>query len=269
MFGRKYKRVYVLGAGPAGLLAAHAAMSLGYSVVVFTHPDVDGTPRKSELLGCQYLHDPIPGITGRGERTYVNYNLVGGDADSYRRKVYGTEFSGQVSVDEYGPAEAHPAWDLRAAYDKLWGKWLPVMVPGILTSATTPAFVFDRKAFVVSSVPAPALCLRPGEHKFPTQDIWAMGEFGLPYYAPRDTVECNGADAPRWYRAATVFGHSTIEWPAGARPPVSGVKAVSKPLSTDCDCHVGPRWLRVGRFGTWTKGVLVHTAYANTLEALR
>lgn len=268
MFTTKYKRVYVLGAGPAGLLAAHAAQIQGYEVIVFTHPDADGTPRKSELLGCQYLHEPIHGITGRGERTYVDYRLVGGTADSYRRKVYGAGYTGSASIDEYGPAEPHPAWDLRAAYDKLWDKWLPMMVPAMLNDSSAEAFVRDKKAFTVSSVPAPVLCRSPEEHKFPTQDVWALGEWGLPYYAPADTVECNGADAPRWYRAATVFGHSTIEWPAGAKPPISDIKAVSKPLSTDCDCHLSSRWLRVGRFGRWTKGVLVHTAYFDTLEAL-
>lgn len=277
MWGKKPKRVYVLGAGPAGLLAAHAAESKGYEVVIFTAPDFGGTPRKSELWGCQYLHEPIPGVTGRGERAWVSYELAG-DVEAYRAKVYGDAWQGSVSPDEFGPEEPHAAWSLRNAYDRLWTNWLPRIVPNGMTPQSAVALAADKEAVVLCSVPAPALCLDMENHKFPSQSIWAMGSKGLedaqqrlPYVAPDNTVLCNGNDAPRWYRAATVFGHSTLEWPAGKKPPISGVAAVSKPLSTECTCHLGDgsRWLRVGRFGQWKKGVLVHTAYFDVMGWLK
>jgi hypothetical protein len=257
----------VLGAGPAGLLAAHAAEREGRDVRIYTRPDLDGNPQKSELHGCQYLHAYIPdaGIPRAG-RT-VKYLLHGSAAD-YRRKVYGDHWTGDVSPDEFGPEAYHQAWDLRMLYDHLWAKWYDRM----LALEVTPNMVQRSSAMagkgqiVFSTVPAKALCLRPDEHKFVTQPIWAMGSrYGydarMPYQAPDMTVECNGEDGPRWYRAATVFGHSTLEWPAGAKPPVSGVVPVQKPLSTDCSCHLSPRWHRLGRFGKWQKGYLVHHAY--------
>jgi hypothetical protein len=82
------------------------------------------------------------------------------------------------------------------------------------------------------------------------------------------TVQCNSNDAPRWYRAANVYGYSTVEWPAGPKPPWPGVVSVTKPLSTNCDCWVGKRFHRVGRFGRWTKGVLVHEAFFDMDKAL-
>lgn len=270
------KEVAVLGAGPAGLLAAHAAERKGWSVHIFTAPDEFGEPKKSELHGCQYLHSSIPRLTYTIDGMPVRY-LLDGSAEGYRRKVYGDNWAGQVSPDEFGPEKDHYAWDLRRAYDELWDRWRPHM----LSRTFTPAIAAMTYSWhrVLCTVPAPALCLQPEDHKFVTQDIWAMGTpsipegssrsepyWTLPYTAPDNTVQCNGEDAPRWYRAATVFGASTIEWPAGPKPPISGVVAVKKPLSTDCECHVGKRWVRLGRYGKWQKGVLVHTAFEEVLD---
>lgn len=271
MFDRKPKRVYVLGAGPAGLLAAHAARERGYDVTVFTKPGADGFPAKSQLHGCQYLHQSIPGLTYSIEGRSVAYRLAGSTED-YRRKVYGEGWRGTVSPDEFGPEERHYAWDLHEAYDELWRRFLPFMVPTHLDGSTIGIFTKDPHGHTFLGVPAPHLCRRPEEHKFVTQDVWAMGSAPgqeLPYVAPDFTIECNGEPAPRWYRAATVFGHSTLEWPGGVKPPITGVAAVRKPLSTDCDCHLGKRVTRVGRYGRWTKSVLAHTAYSDALEALR
>lgn len=264
MFGRR--KATVLGAGPAGLLAAYALEKRGWEVSVLTAPDKHGRPQKSELHGCQYLHSFIHGLTeGAGRR--VSY-LLEGSTEDYRRKVYGENWDGQVSPDEFGPEQEHLAWDLREAYDKLWRRLRGIIVPMRLTPEHAAGLAGYRGMTVVSTVPAPALCLKPDEHKFPTQDVWAMGSrsdgepyWTLPYSAPNMTVLCNGNDAPRWYRAATVFGHSTLEWPMGPKPPVQGVVRVQKPLSTDCTCHIGQHWYRLGRYGLWQKGVLVHTAY--------
>lgn len=273
---RKQRRVTVLGAGPSGLLAAYAAHRRGFEVVVFSAPDQDGKVAKSELYGCQYLHAKIDGLYDTEKGTAVSYQLRGNSED-YRRKVYGEGWSGQVSPDEYGPEGSHQAWDLRLAYDRLWA-WAAredILVSCRLTAANVTPIYGDRNNIIISSVPAPALCLAPEEHKFVSQDIWAMGSLDdedgrMPYCAPNFTVECNGEDAPRWYRAATVFGYSTLEWPGGVKPPITGVAAVQKPLRTDCDCRTGSkRWHRVGRYGRWEKGVLVHTAFDQIMEALK
>jgi hypothetical protein len=90
----------------------------------------------------------------------------------------------------------------------------------------------------------------------------------VPIDIPEDTVLCNGSRDVGYYRAARVFGHSSVEWPgARPKPPLSGVVIFSKPLTTSCTCWEG-EILRVGRYGTWTKGVLSHQAYSATSKAL-
>lgn len=266
------KKVVVLGAGPAGLLAAHAAESRGWEVSVFTAPGPNGLPQKSALHGCQYLHASIPGLTYSIDGRPVSY-VLDGTTDQYRRKVYGENWQGTVSPDEFGPEQDHYAWDLRAAYGELWRRWEPRISTLEVTPNMAARISETRNQKVLCTIPAPRLCRYPQEHKFVTQDVWAMGSMPddrttgrlMPYYAPDFTVKCNAQDSPRWYRAATVFGHSTLEWPAGPKPPIEGVVAVKKPLSTDCDCHQSPRWRRVGRYGKWRKGYLVHHVYEEVM----
>jgi hypothetical protein len=251
---------------------------------VYSAPDDTGArAKKSELHGCQYLHSYIPGVGLPVTGKLVRYELLGGTAHEYRRKVYREKWDGQVSVDEYGPERDHLAWDLRQAYDVLWRRWAASIKPLHLDPGLAKEAARVKRQIVLCTVPAPQLCLRQEDHKFVTQGIWAMGSItplrvdpshgappgfkpsNMPYRAPDMTVQCNGEDAPRWYRAATVFGASTLEWPAGVKPPISGVAAVQKPLSTDCDCNVSKLWVRLGRYGKWEKGVLVHTAYEEVM----
>jgi hypothetical protein len=230
---------------------------------------------KSDLYGCQYLHAYIPGIgmMKDGWRP-VKYQLEG-PTDGYRRKVYGDSWSGSVSPDEFGPEEDHRAWDLRHAYNNLWEVWGHQVIPTEMNAVNVQSFFGDPGAITLSTLPVPTLCRDMENHKFSSRAIWAMGSRGLnqaqyrlPYIAPDDTVQCNGWRDTAWYRAATVFGYSTLEWPGGRKPPIAGVVRVSKPLSTDCTCWQGPRAHRLGRFGKWEKGVLVHTAYFDALKLL-
>lgn len=285
LFGKG--QVFVLGAGPAGLLAAHAIAEARpkTSVTVFSLPDQsEGRPKKSELYGCQYLHQYIPGLDLPEAGQDVKYEVIG-DPVTYKEKVYGHQWSGNTSVDEFGPEGSHLAWDLRKAYDELWRRYSSLVVPVLVNSNILRAMFSDHKAVIFSTIPARTVCIND-DHEFKTQDVWAMGGVSpdwrpqrgenvpaqlraLPYYAPERTVQCNGSRDTAWYRAATVFGHSTIEWPLAKRPPLATIAAVRKPLSTDCTCwQENIRYHRVGRYGQWRKGVLVHTVYNQVKELM-
>lgn len=269
----------VLGAGPAGLLAAEAADELGYEVEIYSNPNERGETAKSSLHGCQYLHQPVPAsvwpMGGDHDARNVAYTLRG-ESDAYRRKVYGDAWNGVVSPDEFGPEKPHLAWDLRYMYDRLWDKWGGEVTRMHLGPSTFYGVYANRNySHIISSIPAPALCLAPQEHKFNSTDIWAIGETTdgnqkSPVHVPPFTVVCNGEAGQGWYRAANVFGYTTVEWPGGKRPPIEGVVGVRKPLDTDCACWVSsrPSMLRVGRYGRWRKGVLVHEAYTDTKKFL-
>lgn len=259
-------RIAVLGCGPAGLMAAHAAKVSGARV------DIYSRKRKSELYGCQYLHAPIPGMTDVAP-VEVSYSLHG-SVETYRDKVYGANWQGEVSPEDL--VGAHTAWDIRRTYDNLWneyGKYVygTEISAGFLNNfMAVDAMRYDK---IINSVPRQALCRR--NHTFRSQRVWAIGdapERGLfaPNYANRNSVVCNGLDSPPWYRAANVFGYSTVEWPweAFAKTPQNQIVAsqLFKPLDHNCDCW--PDLVHVGRYGCWEKGVLSHTAYQATIELL-
>jgi hypothetical protein len=262
------RRFAVIGIGPAGLVAAHTISSLGYKFDLFSNSD-----KPSQIHGCQYLHEPIVGTNAHS--TMVRYSLLG-TPEKYREKVYGNAWTGTVSPEDF--EGTHPAWDLRETYQRLWNMYI-----GEGHKETAP-FQFDANPdtmskvmvhrldtydAIFSTVPAPSVCLYPLEHQFKSHDIYAVGDkvedgevkrsiaSSLLFENHNDKVICNGASSPAWYRLSRVFGVSTLEWPGQIeKPPFEGVVTVRKPLETNCDCH--PWVTRIGRYGAWKKGYLVH-----------
>lgn len=259
-------RVAILGAGPAGLLAAHAAKLNGFEPYIITAP---GGP--SKLYGAQYLHERIPGIP-HDPPVQVQVELRG-TADDYREKVYGADYRGPVSPQVL--SGGHYGYDIRQAYDWLWREY----------QARIDLFQFSPKSFVglaanqdryyayfFSSIPMVQLCYQ-AEHDFQTQQIYAIGdapELGIecPVRTEDNMIRYDATRETSWYRASRIFGHSTAEWPATRKkPPISGLAVVSKPLSTTCTC--GPNVIRIGRYGQWKKGVLAHTAFEQVDRILK
>lgn len=248
-------KVLILGCGPAGLMAAHAATLAGHSVFVVSKK------RKSELFGAQYLHGPIPGMT-EGGPIRVKYVLQG-TSEGYKQKVYGSQSRVTVSPDTL--EEDHDGWDLRATYWNLWNEYEPSIIDGPNLDGPAVDLLTERWSpdFVISTIPAPFLC-SDERHVFRSESVWAIGdapERGVRCpirQAPNNTVICNGEDAPAWYRAANIFGYCTAEWPTHKRPPLA-VSEVIKPIDTTCTCR--PYIMRAGRYGLWRKGVLSHSAF--------
>lgn len=267
--------VAILGSGPSGLVAAAAAEMAGWWPAIITN-----TLRPSGMFGAQYLHEPIPFVTP-DDRVQINY-ILKGTPEGYRDRVYGASYAGPVSPEEYGGS--HDAWDIRETYGRLHNYFVDYMKVATVRPADVPdikrAFVF-----VISTIPATALC--PGynveatsdlhyAHNFPAAEIWAAGdapEIGitLPYQCDDNTVICNGEeDGPAWYRMSRIYGRLTIEWPGTlfAQPPLPTVAKVRKPITTNCDCWVGAKFMRAGRYGEWKRGILVHEVYNTVYNQL-
>ncbi len=259
---RKRRPVLVLGCGPAGLFAAHAAVSLGYEVAVWSQK------RQSPLYGAQYLHTPIPGL-GDHRSIEVLYALSG-TTDGYQEKVYGP-----MPVPFVSPQRLlgyRNAWDIRSAYNDAvatyWDRVVNLKISGrtieMLARTSNPPLI-------INSIPLQHLCLKPGQHFFTQREIWAAGDapdlgISCPVEVPPARVQLDGTPDVSWYRASNVFSHRTVEWAGETKPPLSGVARVRKPIDTNCDCHRD--MLRVGRYGKWKKGVLSHEAYTDVLTAL-
>lgn len=262
-------KIAILGCGPSGLVAAHAASQLiGRNTV-----QVFSSKAKSPIWGAQYLHQPIPKtFTGHEvEPEIVRYRMVG-TPEAYLEKVYGAEWDGTVNDDLRD--QAHVAWDLRTLYGELWMRYeqliidyrIPSDVSGI-TRAISP--LLENYDLVINTMPRPSLCLR--RHRFKSTEIWALGETDsepFPVRCEDNIIEYNGNREPGYYRASRIFGYSTLEWPGWvSKPPLSGVARVRKPLSHDCNCWLD-RIVHLGRMGRWQNGRLVHHVFADMMEQL-
>lgn len=255
------KTVLILGCGPAALFAAHAAELAGFN------PIIASKKRKSEMFGAQYLHQTIPELSQQSFQ--VHYQLVG-DVQGYKDKVYGPGYRGTVSPDEL--LGDHEGWDIRSAYDTLWMRYQDKIIELEFGSGDMVDTILQGipASHYISTIPAPILC-SDQSHGFTAQRIWSVGdapERGIftPIKTDLNTVVCSGSKDDSWYRKANILGYNTVEWPANKKPPLEGISAVDKPISTNCTCL--PYVHRLGRYGKWIKGVLSHEAFYETYAGL-
>jgi hypothetical protein len=247
-------RVVVLGCGPAGLLAAHAASLHGCDVHILS------LKQPSFINGAQFLHEGIPGVTKEPDG-HVLFTKTG-SRDGYARKVYGSAKM-PVSWDLWENAVSRPAWSMQKSYSLLWKmyvrgiKHFPVnSIEDIEAAEQIGADLY------ITSLPATSMCYN-NEHIFESVPMYVSRRFDAPI--PENTIIYNGhVDVP-WHRASSLFGHRSMEF---SRRPM-GVNALvgTKPTAHNCDCN--PHWMRVGRFGRWKRGVLVHHAFNEVTRALQ
>lgn len=253
--------VAVLGCGPAGLIAAHTLEHHRVPFVIFSKK------QQSVLGGAQFSHIEIPGITEDPD-AILTYE-VRGTPEVYQSKVYGDTPVPFVSFDNVKDGQTVKAWNLRKMYDVLWARFEDRIVPYAVTPDRAAFFaqqlVFD---LVFSSVPAPALCTDALGHWFRSQPVKIWNNvLDIKGGIKENTIIYDGLEEHSYYRLSSIFGTTSTEWGANAGlPPVVDVKTVNKPIETNCDCHKGIT--RIGRFGTWTKGVLTMHAYRTVIDSL-
>jgi len=252
-------KVAVLGCGPAGLFATHALIRKGYDITVYSKL------RQSHMYGAQYLHEPIPYLTPADEEPVLVHYKMEGEASEYRDKVYG---SIPVKVSPEMLTTEHPAWDIRVAYDKAWNMYSSIVKDTLITPEWMRSGALDGYGSVVSSVPLPTLCEAKDAHEFHAAGIWAIGDAPrrgqyAPFRPEENTVMCDGTRDRGWYRASNIHGYVTVEWPGNKKPPLPGIAEVIKPIYSTCNCyaHAKFRFVKVGRYGAWSKGILAHQAY--------
>lgn len=254
------KRVVVLGCGPAGLLAAHAASLQGADVQIFS----DKTP--SIISGAQYLHEHIPGLTGKPDG-HILFTKIG-SPEGYARKVYGRS-DVDTSWEKFGNAVSKPAWSMQKAYDLLWLMYDRAIRHFHIHDAWDLMELEQIEAdLFITSLPQSHLCSN-NEHIFESvaTNIVTVALPGISI--PPNTVIYNGHDQMPWSRASNLFGHTSMEFPTRPTNPEADNWLLTgiKPTMHNCDCN--PQWKRVGRFGQWKRGVLVHHAFKEVTSALQ
>lgn len=257
--------VVILGCGPAGLFAAQAAQDMGYEVVIMSKK------AKSIIYGAQFLHQAIPGLTSRepdGEVTVVKI----GNGQGYAKRVYGDPETptSWTLIDE----TALPAWELQRAYDRAWDKFEPLITDIVLDAAEVQGMT-AYFPIVISTIPLWSICY--GKHMFSSVNIHvARRSFGRDVNTvvarrqlPDNYIIYNGDFAYKgWYRTSVIFGHGATEVACSETPRHSifeDSQVGFKVEGHDCDCH--PNLHKVGRMGTWKRGVLTHHAYNDTIAA--
>ena len=260
-------KVAILGCGPAGLIAAHAAVESGHDVSIFS------LKSKSRTFGAQYLHEPIYGVSPETPEMEIHVVKLG-TKEGYALNVYGSR-DADVSWDKFedGPT---PGWDLAAAYDKLWALYEGLVIHKPLTMPVIRSIEILHDV-VFSTIPAKILC-EVWEHEFVAQPIWVLHgptsepqQWNVMYY---NGLPLNGFGS--WYRYSVIRGYQSWEYSPKqvpryleGTPVMKGLQIIDglKPLYTDCDCR--PNIIRLGRFGKWNKHAFTHHSWNEVIRALQ
>jgi hypothetical protein len=253
------KTVAILGCGPAGLLAAHAAIQRDHYVRIFSKKI------KSSFFGAMYLHRPIPALHNTTVPEVVIKIEKYGTKKGYAEKVYGDP-NAPVSWDKFGEGLTD-AWSLSDAYEKLWARYEDRIVDTDVSHETLQPLGINYD-MIFSTLPAPILC-HDRRHHFDKQEMWVI--HGKDQWDAQGRMVYNGRESEDWYRYSSINGHHSWEFshfPVEAEKMKQGLSLVVgfKPTRTNCDCY--PTIHRLGRFGRWDKHVLTHHAYEEVAGVL-
>lgn len=246
---RDPEAVVILGAGPAGLLAAHAVALAGREPVIFSAPEpLTNEPLKSQVGAATYLHSAIPDLTSAEPDDSITFEKIGTRA-GYALKVYGDK-DARCSWEKFHGT--HPAWALQPAYDDLWVRYSDRIVPQQVNAALVRDMI-DSFPLVISTIHAMAIC--EAGHSFPSRPIWVTDES---LEMPDQMILYDGrvGTVGDRYRSSRVFGCDSTEYAREVPGSRSGIKV----QPTDCDCFAGDV-VRAGRWGEWKPGVLVDHAF--------
>lgn len=247
-------KVAIIGCGPAGLAAAHAAAGLGWELRVFAPEAV-----KSPLLGPLLLQRPIPGMTKTHPDGYIAQRVIGGSIFDYRAKLYG-DVNIAINGDVLEPG--YHAWKMDETYDLLWKEYASKITELEVTPESLALMSASGKyELIVNTAPANRFCFKENGCHFETAKVAIVQEC---MHYEEDLILFNASTRERWVRSSRIFGHEVTEYRVDEAP--EGAQVIRKPIHTNCGCH--PQVLRTGRFGAWRNETWVDTAYYAVRTAL-
>jgi hypothetical protein len=252
-------KIAVIGCGPAGLAAAHAAHGLGAGVVIYSPGE------KSPQRGPLVLQRPIPAISTDHPDGYIKQLVIGGSILDYRYKLYGDI---NISIQGNILQEGYHCWKFIETYDRLWDLY---MTPGLGRAAQVLTMINSEEishmvhefSLVINTAPLSGLCYQG--HTFRSKVVEITMERSYPNQ-PEDTTIFNAGNYYPWVRSAWLLGNECTEWLPGTVPDGLESITIRKPIGHNCDCY--PDMLLTGRFGAWRNETWVDTAYYDTRDAL-
>ena len=259
-------KVAILGAGPSGMMAAHAVAQYGHEIVIFDK-NPDQSRRNSGVYflheNCHLLLDPVT----------IEQTLLGGHgmtdeevSHAYGMKVYGQDIA-KTSVLEARKTRKVKGYNAGKAIDVLWhlyGNFINRQEIGSFPGVAAMKTNYD---VIISTIPAWVLF---PDLSFDSVETWI--EVGT---APLDEhfLYYNVNPYIPWYRCSAMFGVFTREfgWDQVLKKregyqyhlvkKVIGIRRGELPK----DKRI---WF-TGRFGAWDKSILTHTVYYDILGRLK
>lgn len=258
-------KVAIIGAGPAGLMAAYACERNGLEPVIYSSSALVSIVNRD-----MFLQRSLPGFPTEPD-AYIHYSRDG-SARGYARKVYGSA-DAKTSWDDISWGRGK-IWWLREVYHQLWDRFSGCIEHRKL-GATQIVDLSGNFPLTISTIPAQRLCLDFEDHLFASTQTWLVR---APYISSdHGTFEMtyNGCDQEYcgWFRYSRLRDWYTWEY---ARDPYENfahelgpepiIVGGEKMLYTTCTCL--PNVYRVGRWARWQRGVLMHHAFDETTSIL-
>lgn len=261
------KLVVILGAGPSGMMAAHAASQCGYEVKIY-----DKDPNfQSKTSGLFYLHDSCSLLI---DCKTISQTILGAyrltDEEiirQYGEKVYGKNIEGLSILD----AKQHGvilAYNAQQAIERLWDLY------GHLVSKYDVKSLLQVEKDLAPECGMKIISTIPVNFLFPNIDCQYETAWCRMAEAPKDDAFIFYSISPNhlWYRASAMFGIFVQEFPSSAPIvlrsdesregyTIFGIQKVIGKVKLPKSKKV----LFAGRYGAWDKTQLVHNVYERVI----
>lgn len=259
--------VVIFGAGPSGLMAAHAAETAGHEVVKLY--DANPKPPDGTTAGVFYLHAPC-GLNVASQMVKV---AAEGERREYARRMYGDP---QAKCNWPTQPYVTEAWDGMIAVNMLWWRY---------QDRTEHALIRMQDIRILAKS-------EPRRIFINTVPLNFLMETELPYALSQILTTCGKdiATAPHMI----YMGIPGVE--ITRRSFLFGRYAMEAPMDVDWSHHEGTEWQRhvvkkvisdreadkfvaeheqrfpnlffTGRYGRWDKTMLTHKVYEHVLGRL-
>ena len=259
-------KVLVLGSGPSGMMAVHAASQCGAAVTVF---DVD--PQQSRRnSGVYYLHDDCDLLLDSVEikQTILGAKLLFSNqiSEIYTHKVYGNDSSvSKVSVLDAIKNPIVKGYNAGQAISRLWDLYGNRVKKVKIANLGHVISLFDSYDKIISTIPAGIL--------YPQLKYESVSVVIKSNIAPLSDsfIFYNVNPNDNWYRCSAIFGVFTQEYDYGVVEQSEldcQYRMVKKVVGNGIESNIENLFF-VGRYGAWKKSTLTHNVYYDVLEWLR
>lgn len=252
--------VVILGAGPAGMMAALAVERNGHTPIIFTK-ELKPSPINEDM----FLQKPLPDVHGEPD-VMIEY-MTRGTEEGYAARVYGSPTL-PTSWQKLKLGR-QPGWWLSYAYQALWERY-EGHISQLNLGPAQASILAENYPLVISTLPGPALCAR-SYHAFLDRHTYLVRHRRHDDRRNSQEIVYNGEEGgPQWFRMSKLGPWAT--WEYAAPPPVEEVTdsplilSGRKLIGNNCNCL--PKVHRIGRWAMWQRGVLNHHAFEQATSIL-